>query len=323
MKHFKNIFSFASLIALFLLSSCLDNTGNLDVFNSVNNKGIISIGQAEPGLNVKTVEISANPVSVSVVVNAARVNKPINVTVEVDPTLLAAYNSEQAALDPAFVPFQLLPSTLYTIPSLVVAIPAGKLDTPFEVQIATATISLTAKYILPIVLKSVDDPSVVIASNLSSSLIAIVVKNRFDGKYTVTGTMVDNVNPNLVGYYPWKAELVTNGGLQNVLQDAEGYFSDPRIHIIKQVSPAAISGYGSFGVTFNFDDANNVVSVINLFGQPASNTRSAKLDPTGINKWDPVTKTLKVKYFMIQTNQATGTNPRVTFDETYTYTGPR
>ena len=322
-KNIKKLISvFAIGICSVLLSSCLEDTGYLNVFNGENKDiAVVSIGQAEHGRNVKTVEIKTTPQDLAVIINIARASSDVAVTVSVDAAALTKYNDEQLAIDPAFIAFKLLPATTYTIPSATVTIPQGTLDMPFIVKLTSSNVSLAESYMLPLTITSVDKSDVVIASNMKTSLVAVVVKNRFDGKYTVNGTMVDNVNSTLTGYYPWKASLVTNGALQNVLQDEEGYFADPKIHIIK--SGTAVSGYGTFAVTFNFDASNNVVSVINLFGQPAGNTRSAQLDPTGINKWDPVTKTLRVKYFMIQTNQSTGTGPRVKFDETYTYTGPR
>jgi hypothetical protein len=317
MKKLNIRFSLISLTLVFIFSSCLDNTGNLDVFNSVNNKGVISIGQAEPGLNVKTVEIKPEPVIISVVINASRVNKAVNVTLEVDPTILTAYNTEQKEADKAFVPFELLPVAFYTIPSLNVAIPAGKLDTPFDVQLATATIDLTKKYALPIVIKSVDDPSVVIASNLNSSVLAIVVKNKYDGKYTATkdSKFEDKINATFTGYYPWKAALVTTGGNSVILQDTEGFFSDPRIHIF--TAGTAQSGYGEFAPEFTFDASNKVISVKNGIPSPTRN-RTAQLDPTGINTWDPDTKTLKVSYILVQAG-----TPRTFFNEIYVYTGTR
>jgi len=41
-------------------------------------------------------------------------------------------------------------------------------------------------------------------------------------------------------------------------------------------------------------------SVTNAYGQPAGNTRAAELDPSGVNAYDPDSKTIKVKFFMTQ-----------------------
>jgi hypothetical protein len=321
MKKLKHIIFFA-IGALTFLGSCLDDTGYLDIYNGENGGPVVSFGQAEHGKVVKTVEILDGPQDVEIAINMARANADMTITVSVDEAALEKYNADETAKDSHFVPFTLLPDSVYSIPSTSVSIPRGTLDASFVVSLLSAKIDLGEQYMLPLVITNADN-GVTIAANLKTALLSVVVKNKYDGIYTVTGTAwVDNVVPTITSYYPWTASLVTNGATQNVLQDEEGYYSDPRVHLIK--SGTSVSSYGGFIVVFNFDANNNVTSVINLLGQPnPANTRSAKLDPTGVNKFDPVTKTLRVKYHMIQTNQATGTSPRVTFDETYTYVGPR
>ncbi len=311
MKHFKNIFSFTSLIALFLLSSCLDNTGNLDVFNSVNNKGIVSIGQAEPGVNVKTVEIVATPTKISVVINAARVNKAVNVTVEVDPTLLTAYNTEQTALDATYVPYELLPANLYTIPSLTVNIAAGKLDTPFEFNVSTSAINLSKKYALPIVLKSVDDPSVVIASNLNSSIVAIVVKNKYDGNYTLNiehsgwaAFSIFDMPTNTPEKYPDGVDLVTLGanavGIFNPYWGANLFpgFSNSA----GKPSPTA---FGAASPVFTFDSNDKIVSVVNAIPDDGRGRQFVlnPAAPASDNVYDPATKKVIANFFFKQTGR--------------------
>lgn len=296
------------MIALFSLSSCLDNTGNLDVFNSANNKGVISIGQAEPGVNVKTVEIVTTPTKISVVINAARVNKAVNVTVEVDPTLLTAYNTAQTALDPTFVPYENLPANLYTIPSLTVNISAGKLDTPFDFNVSTSMVDLSKKYALPIVLKSVDDPSVVIASNLNSSIVAIVVKNKFDGNYTLSiehsgwaAFAIFDMPTNKPEKYPDGIDLVTLGA------DAVGMFNVNRgDNLFPGFSNTAgnpvATGFGASSPVFRFDSNDKIVSVVNSIPndgrgrQFVLNTAAPATD----NFYDPATKKIVANFFFKQ-----------------------
>jgi hypothetical protein len=77
--------------------------------------------------------------------------------------------------------------------------------------------------------------------------------------------------------------------------------------------------YGEFDPVFTFDANNNVISVTNLFGQPSpSRARSADIDPSGVNKYDPGTQTIQVKYFLKQAGAL-----KATFDETLHYLGPR
>jgi hypothetical protein len=94
------------------------------------------------------------------------------------------------------------------------------------------------------------------------------------------------------------------------------------------------SGYGAFALVVDFNPANGAIADIhNLYGESsrggsgapnysATNTRRAVLDPSGANGVQG-NKDILVKYFMIQTNQATGTGPRTTFNEKWEYVGSR
>ena len=139
------------------------------------------------------------------------------------------------------------------------------------------------------------------------------IVNRFDGNYTLTGSMVDYSNATLTGKYPANVALISQSENSVALYDFE---------VAKGYGHSLISGsdnshYGQFAPVFTFDENNNVISVTNYYGQPSENNRSAELDPSGENKWDPVTKTLKVKYWMNQPNVVTP--HRVSFDEVFTW----
>lgn len=133
--------------------------------------------------------------------------------------------------------------------------------------------------------------------------------NLATGRYTCTGSMVDVTSAALTGAYPWNVTLRQVGAKVLELYD-EDYTKDV-YHWIK--SSGNNSNYGQFGVVFNLDENYNVISVVNKYGQPSGNNRSGELDPSGINKFDPVTKVLKVKYWMNEN----GTH-RTSFDEVMT-----
>ncbi|MGF7230736.1 DUF4998 domain-containing protein, partial [Arachidicoccus sp.] len=133
--------------------------------------------------------------------------------------------------------------------------------------------------------------------------------NLVAARYTCTGSLVDYTNAGLTGPYPWNVTLEQITIHQLAIYDED--YSKGIYHKIK--SGTSNSYYGSFGVVINMDDQNKVVSVENKYGQPASNGRSGELDSTGINKFDPVSKILKVKYWMNENG-----NHRTLFDETFT-----
>lgn len=192
-----------------------------------------------------------------------------------------------------------------------VTIPAGSqtgyIAVKFKPSVYIGTI-----YVFGIKLTSVSNSKYTL-SNLTEGYVKFSIKNIFDGIYTVDGSMIDMVNSSITGAYPFTAQLITQTA-NSVALFEPNYYGD-YYHLI--LSGGGYSVYGKFSPVFTFDDNYNVTSVVNLYGQPSSNNRSAELDPSGINKFDPATKTLKVKYWMNQPGH------RTSFDETFTYQGPR
>jgi len=234
----------------------------------------------------------------------------IAVTLQVD-------NSLVTNVDPSVV---ILPTSVYTIPSLTVKIPAGgRLSESFKIKVNTFTLDPTEVYGIGLKLASVNPTSARIASSLNSIVLLFTVKNRWDGEYEVTGTMVDAASSALTGYFPMKYYLITSGALT-----VDGF--DPVVwedYFIPIRSGTSLSGYGAYSPVFYFDQNNNIVDVKNIYGQPSGNGRYAELDPSGENKFDPVTKTIKVKFFMFQPSVIPLPDPRVRFDWTMVYKKPR
>jgi hypothetical protein len=94
---------------------------------------------------------------------------------------------------------------------------------------------------------------------------------------------------------------------------------------------------------FFFDANTDLISEMrNYYGDPANpltgvgnpalgtgapnyastNGRRITLDPTGVNAYDEATKTIRVKYFMLQPT-VVPVGPRTFIEETLTYIGPR
>lgn len=140
--------------------------------------------------------------------------------------------------------------------------------------------------------------------------------NRWDGRYNVEGTLTDFKEP----VYEWPGtreyRLETNSPTQVTLISKDLGIAG---HVIK--NGINLSYYGTFGLIVNFDPATNkITSITNSYGQPSSSGRSAVLDPSGVNTWDPVTKNIKIKYWM---DEAGFTGHRTAFDETWVYIGAR
>jgi hypothetical protein len=220
--------------------------------------------------------------------------------------------------------------TIYVTPDVPNGVPKGQLSNIKLTQLwGTATIAGTAS-INPVngapVLGTKGDFSKpvryeVTAADGSTKQWVIVTAplpslNQYDGYYTATGSLTDHVNGNIVGFYPRNVVLATTSPNSVVVIDQSGISND-RYHSISL--NGSNSYYGEFTPVFTFDNNNNVTAVTNYWGQPSpSRGRSAQMDPTGVNKWDAATKTLKVKYWMVENG-----NQRTLFDEVYSWTGQR
>lgn len=139
--------------------------------------------------------------------------------------------------------------------------------------------------------------------------------NPWDGRYRMEGTLVDATEPVIT--WPgdtYEYSVVTTSATQIKLVSKDLGFEG---HLIRH--GGSLSFYGTFGLVVNFDPATNkITSVTNFHGQPSANNRSAVLDPSGVNTWDPVTKNIKIKYWMDQAGVH-----KTSFNETWIYIGAR
>lgn len=304
----------ASLLAI-TFSSCLKDDQYVDFGTAGSVVELPAAAYATGVFQPATFTVATTPTNLPLMVNFAgpkAPSAPITVTLSIDQASLDAYNKANGTS------FLLLPPADYSIPSLKVTIPAGQSAAYLNIAVNTSLIDLSKQYALPLTIT--DGGGQTISGNYKSVIFAILVKNKYDGIYTVTGTMVDKTSAALTGDYPHTYYLQTQGATADALFDPK---SSNYQHTI--LSSGSLSSYGSFAPVFNFDANGNVVSVINYYGQPAGNTRSAKLDPTGQNKFisgTPGTKgaVFQVSYILNQTNSI---GDRTFFNETYTYVGPR
>lgn len=246
-------------------------------------------------------------------------------TFDTDTSLLKQYNEDE---ETEFIP---LPVSLATTTP---ALTAGKVTLQFgpgefskaiTVSVPNATLfDFSKQYALAYTLTEVSGTGVISEGSDKTVIAQVLVKNKYDGKYTVTANsdMIDIVVPTLTGWYPFTYELETSGENScTCLLTDPGYFT--YYHPI--TSGGSPSAYGSFGIEIFFDPATgNVTGLKNPWGSPAPNTRDILLDDSQTWKYDAATKTVRIKYYMTMSS-AVPTPPhiRTTFDETWTYKGPR
>lgn len=246
-------------------------------------------------------------------------SKDIDLTLEVDPLALEAYNEQQASA--TFTPYEVLPSNLYSIPSMNVTLEKGKTKLTIPITVFPDQFDLSKKYAIPLRIASASSGT--LSAVYSVGIFGVVVKNRYDGLYTIEdGSMVDVTNAAFVGLYPKNVSLRTVDGSTVDYYDEDYHLAG---HIF--FTGTGASYYGGFLARIQFDNATgNVVSVVNALGQ-GNNNRSGKLDPAQpgtphmtfeADNLTPIE--MEIWYIMRQIN--TGVD-RSFWKETFEYVGPR
>jgi BT_3987-like, N-terminal domain len=299
------------------LSSCLKNGKYYTDFASAS--ASVNLPLAASNLNgvvAFSYDATETTVSLPVYVDVASPSVPSSattVTLSLDTAFLDTYNTNNGTS------FEVMPDSIYTTSGWTLTVPAGQRLDSMNVTFNFSKLDLSQAYILPITISQASVP----IEQWNHLLLYISVKNQYDGVYTVTGTFSDVTNSAFTGYYPQTVDLVTSGpNSVDVTPELLGFPG----YVFAYDAAGDLSYYGSFGARIFFDNSGNVTSVINVYGQPAGNTRSAQLDPSGINKFDsPNTgANLDIKYYMIQPS-AVPTPPSIRsyFSEHYAYQGPR
>jgi hypothetical protein len=243
----------------------------------------------------------------------------IKVTIDTSSAVLDSFNNRlDANGDPNPVgPGDLTFPSGVTIVDNVVTIPAGS-------RVGWLKISFVPHdYIgqdvaLGFVIKSVSPASYTISGNLASGAIAIVIKNKYDGKYTLTqyskgwGAYSGGIADDQTFTWPGSVIYATTGTGSNEIVTAQGgplqtlFFAN-----------GSVSVYGAALPVYNLDVATDKLISIDNPAQDSRNRRFT-VNPADDSRYDPATKTLYLSYFMDQ-----DTRPQQTIKDTLVYIGPR
>lgn len=239
---------------------------------------------------------------------------PTTVTLAIDNSLVAAYNTKYGA---AALP---IPAAGISVSSYDVTIPAGQLeaDWSFTVDPTKVPNIVDLFYLLPVKIVSATN-GVTVSGNFGVKYIRVLSRNQWDGVYEVTGTMVDAANAALTGHHPHEVDMITTGGTTCSVYDHTigGYYYPIE-------NNGSLSYYGSFGINMGFDPvANKPISVSNYWGV-VSNTRAGAINETYANSVNPTTRDITIQYYMLQPSViAAPPHIRSTMTEVWKYLGPR
>lgn len=315
----------AVLIALFAVS-CMPET------QTMGDAGQTLVKLLPDGFNLIALDAVATSQSAIMfairrdVHSEAALNSATTVVLAKDDAILTAYNTDNGT---SFIPLPVSLGNSNPAPGgdskITVNFGPGEASKEIIITIPDATqFNFSEMYGLAYKIESITGTGILSTNVDDEIVVQVLVKNAYDGVYTVTANspMLDVANSSLTGYYPFTYELETSGAHACTCLDTEvwGDYFHPIL------SGTNISGYGSFGLEVFFDPSGNgsLIDMKNVWGNPPSNTRMPALDPSGVNKRDPATGDIQIKYFMLQPSVIT-TPPhiRVYFDETWTYKGPR
>ena len=233
------------------------------------------------------------------------------------------FTKDDAAVTAADATLTLLPSAVLSFTGAPeVTIKAGdRVSGNFTLNINTGTLDPLKTYGVAFTISAVSKTGVAIPKNLKTVVYKIALKNKYDGVYKVTGSLVDAANGALTNWMPfWTANLETTGPVSVAVRDMT--YTGGIYHPI--MSGGAASYYGTFGMYLTFDGATDkAIDMVSPYepGQipgGATNTRTARLDPSFTSTFDPKTRTIRIRYFMYQPS-VIASGPRVVFDETWTY----
>lgn len=205
-----------------------------------------------------------------------------------------------------------LPASSYTALPLQQTVPANG---TMPVQLTINKTGLTADTTYGLYFKIQEVSAGTVKADAKELLVKITLRNRWDGRYQVTGTMTDVTQPTYA-FAEQEVMLITTGTNQAKI-------IPKRLGIEGLIIKIGIndSFYGTFGPVLNFSNDNKITSVVNFYGQPAADTRSAELDPSGTNSWNPSNKSMSVKFWLNQPSVVAG--HRSTFTTQWTYLGER
>lgn len=228
-------------------------------------------------------------------------NKNIELTLAADPTALAAYNQQMIDVLHGST-YELMPSNYYELTETTVTIPKGQTKVTTSIEFFPDQFDLTKSFVLP--LRIVSSSEGTLSAHFSVALLAVVVKNIYDGVYEITdGSITRNSgtgpDPVLGGDYVLGLEMpfVTINGTTS------------------GITPLWKDGSGVGGVTGTQVAVNAATNAATV---TSSTNATLKNTPGELNQYDPATKT-----FILNFDWGAAPSTRIISDLTVVYVEPR
>lgn len=126
-------------------------------------------------------------------------NKNIEVVVDIDPAALAEYNRQMVdVLHDAT--YELMPEDYYDFEPITLTIPKGQSSVEFDVTVFPREFDLERSFVLPLRITSATEG--ILSTHFSAGMFAVVVKNLYDGVYSVKDGEIFRNQAAAPGYDP-------------------------------------------------------------------------------------------------------------------------
>ena len=288
---------------LIVATSCLNDDEHYTDFSTVSPQvELPEPANISTGTVARAMVYSDNFVDVVLKVNLASpnvLNEDVKVTMAYDPAILTALNASMKASNPSFAEIPLIPSASLQMPSdMTITIPAGTRMVDFKFKVKPNDVS--KPYGVPIKIASVSPANLIIPSNFSWSVVQILVKNQYDGKYTQKGFIMRPGDTNgLEGYFKGHEKSLATVGPKSVTISPNQLWANG----------AGVGGIGQWTITVNADNTIVVSDPVAV---------AFNMDPNYPSRYDPATKTF---YYKVNWGAAV---PQVRgCTDTLVYVGPR
>jgi len=217
----------------------------------------------------------------------------IHVTLVLNDTLVSQYDTTNGTT------YTVPSSSIYSFPnSLVVTIPKGSRTGFLAIKFKPSDF-LSGNYALGFTITSITESGYVISGNYNNGIVALGVKNPYDGIYNNVGYFV---HPSLGGPFSSQNTLITSGANSVDMSDGQPY-STGHLGVYPRLTVGAAIGNDEYAVT-----VTDPTGSLPLFNAP--------MQAGYVNKYNATTKTFYINYGY------TTSAPREATD-TLVYLGPR
>jgi hypothetical protein len=208
---------------------------------------------------------------------------------------------------------ELAPEDKFRINSLEVVIPKGS-DRGMLSITGNPQDIIGHNYAFAFELENTNSSNTEVDIKHDSIVAYLEMRNRYDGIYRLTGSMVDHVNELFTAEYPFTVELHSTGDNSVMLFDPLRY-----AYVTPMTSDGTRSAYGNVSPELAFDAGGKITSLTNGYGQ-GTGSRWLFPDATANNAYNFSNNTISAKFVMHQPNANT---LRTSFNWMLTKISPR